>query len=109
MKILLQLFVETENIGKAINALSEGGITGFYLMEYKGMSPQDWSGFLLDEEPENALKIINDIARNAVMIGTIVNDKHVGDIKKCIEERLSNERYTITEVPIGGLKVNRTD
>ena len=33
MKILLQLFVETENIGKAINALSEGGFTGFYLME----------------------------------------------------------------------------
>ena len=109
MKILLQLFVETENIGKAINALSEGGITGFYLMEYKGMSPQDWSGFLLDEDPENALRIINDIARNAVMIGTIVEDRYVDAIKKCIDERLSNERYTITEIPIGGLKVNRTD
>jgi nitrogen regulatory protein PII-like uncharacterized protein len=109
MKILLQLFVETENIGKAINALSEGGITGFYLMEYKGMSPQDWSGFLLDEDPENALKIINDIAINAVMIGTIIDEKHVNKIKECLDERLQHERYTIIEVPIEGLKVNRTD
>jgi nitrogen regulatory protein PII-like uncharacterized protein len=109
MKILLYLFVETENIGKAINALSEGGISGFFLMEYKGMSPQDWSGFLLDEEPEKALKIINDMSRNAVMIGTIVDEKNLNLIKKCIYERLSNERYTIAEVPIDGLKVNRTD
>ncbi|AEH06228.1 MJ1244 family protein [Methanothermococcus okinawensis] len=109
MKVLLYLFVETENVGKAINALSEGGISGFFLNEYKGMSPQDWSGFLLDEEPEKALKIINDMAHNAVMIGTIVNEKNLNSIKKCIHERLSDERYTIAEIPIVGLKVNRTD
>ncbi len=77
MKILLYLFVETENIGKAINSLSEGNISGFFLMEYKGMSPQEWKGFLIDEEPEQAINAINDIAINSTVIGTVVDETNL--------------------------------
>ncbi|MBW9220985.1 hypothetical protein KKP91_02095 [Methanothermococcus sp. SCGC AD-155-M21] len=109
MKILLYIFVETENVGKAINALSEGGISGFFLMEYRGLSPQDWKGFLIDENPEKAVKIINDISRNAVMIGTIVSEKKLTLIKKYIRERLGHDRHTILEVPINSVEVNIVD
>jgi len=106
MRVLLYVFVETENIGKAINALSEGGISGFFLMEYKGLSPQEWKGFLIDEDPEKAIKIVNDISRNAVMLGTVVSEKRSKIIKRCIQERLSNCRYTIIEVPVEDIEVN---
>ena len=106
MRVLLYVFVETENIGKAINALSEGGISGFFLMEYKGLSPQEWKGFLIDEDPEKAIKIVNDISRNAVMLGTVVSEKKGEIIKRCIQERLSNCRYTIIEVPVENIEVN---
>ena len=109
MKILLYIFVETENVGKAINALSEGGISGFFLMEYRGLSPQDWKGFLIDENPEKAVKIINDISRNAVMIGTVVSEKKLTLIKKYIRERLGYDRHTIVEVPINSVEVNIVD
>jgi len=106
MRVLLYVFVETENIGKAINALSEGGISGFFLMEYKGLSPQEWKGFLIDEDPEKAIKIVNDISRNAVMIGTVVSEKRGEIIKRYIKEKLSNCRYTIIEVPVENIEVN---
>lgn len=109
MKVLLYIFVETENIGKAINALSEGGISGFFLMEYKGMSPQEWAGFLIDEEPEKAVKIINDMAKNSIVIGTVVSENNLENIKYAIAEKLGNYKHTIMELPLGGLKVNKVE
>ena len=106
MRVLLYVFVETENIGKVINALSEGGISGFFLLEYRGLSPQEWKGFLIDEDPEKAIKIINDISRNAVMVGTVVSEKRSKIIKKYIQERLGDCRYTIIEVPVENIEVN---
>ncbi|WP_456471911.1 MJ1244 family protein [Methanocaldococcus sp.] len=106
MKILLYLFVESENLGKALNALSEGEITGYFLMDYKGMSPQDWKGFLLDEDPEMAIKAVNDLSQNAVMIGTVVDDKKILEIEKIIDEKLNNCKYTIIEIPLEGIIVN---
>lgn len=108
-KVLLYLFVESENIGKAINALSEGGITGFFLNDYKGMSPQDWKGFLLAEDPEMALKIINEISKNTVMIGTVVSVEKLDGIREIIYNRLSEDRYTLICLPVVGLEVNRPD
>ena len=32
MKVHLRVFVEIENLGKAMNALSDAGITGFYIL-----------------------------------------------------------------------------
>ena len=106
MRVLLYVFVETENIGKVINALSEGGISGFFLMEYKGLSPREWKGFLIEEDPEKAIKIVNDLARNAVMVGTVVSERRAKIIRRCIQERLLNSRYTIIEVPVEDIEVN---
>jgi len=109
MKILLYIFVETGNVGRAINALSEGGISGFFLMEYKGLSPQDWEGFLIDEHPERAVKIVNDMSKNAVMIGTVVSEKKLTIIKKYLWDRLDYNKYTILEIPINSVEVNVVD
>ncbi|MBA2869591.1 MJ1244 family protein [Methanococcus maripaludis] len=106
MRILLKLFVESQNLGKAINALSEGGISGFYLKEYQGMSPDDWKGFLLAEEPEMAIKIVNELSQDTVVINSIVNIECLGKIKELVRKKLGNERYTLVELPVLGMEVN---
>lgn len=106
MRILLKLFVESQNLGKAINALSEGGISGFYLKEYQGMSPDDWKGFLLAEEPEMAIKIVNELSQDTVVINSIVNIECLGKIKELIRKKLENDRYTLVELPVLGMEVN---
>ncbi|ABO35293.1 conserved hypothetical protein [Methanococcus maripaludis C5] len=106
MRILLKLFVESQNLGKAINALSEGGISGFYLKEYQGMSPEDWRGFLISEEPEMAVKIVNELSQDTVVINSIVNIECLGKIKEQIKERLENDKYTLVELPVLGIVVN---
>ncbi|MBA2841140.1 nitrogen regulatory protein PII-like uncharacterized protein [Methanococcus maripaludis] len=106
MRILLKLFVESQNLGKAINALSEGGISGFYLKEYQGMSPDDWKGFLLAEEPEMAIKIVNELSQDTVVINSIVNIECLGKIKELVRKKLENERYTLVELPVLGMEVN---
>ncbi|ABR55385.1 conserved hypothetical protein [Methanococcus vannielii SB] len=106
MKILLKLFVESQNLGKAINALSEGGISGFYLKEYQGMSPKDWRGFLLAEEPEMAIKIVNELSQDTVVINSIVGIEGLVKIKEMIRKKLENEKYTLIELPVLGMEVN---
>ncbi|AVB75782.1 MJ1244 family protein [Methanococcus maripaludis] len=106
MRILLKLFVESQNLGKAINALSEGGISGFYLKEYQGMSPDDWKGFLLAEEPEMAIKIVNELSQDTVVINSIVNIECLGKIKELVRKKLENDRYTLVELPVLGMEVN---
>ncbi|MGZ4921023.1 MAG: MJ1244 family protein, partial [Halobacteriota archaeon] len=54
-KILLNIFVDYETLGKTINILTAEGVTGFYCIEYWGVSPQNWSGFVIKEEPEMAI------------------------------------------------------
>ena len=106
MRILLKLFVESQNLGKAVNALSEGGISGFYLKEYQGMSPDDWKGFLLAEEPEMAIKIVNELSQDTVVINSIVNIECLGKIKELVRKKLENDRYTLVELPVLGMEVN---
>lgn len=106
MKILLKLFVESQNLGKAINALSEGGISGFYLKEYQGMSPNDWRGFLLAEEPEMAIKIVNELSQDTVVINSIVGIDRLIKIKEIVRKKLQDEKYTMIELPVLGMEVN---
>ena len=109
MKVHLRVFVEVENLGKAINALTEAGVTGFYILEYKGMSPQDWKGFIIKEEPESAIGMIRDYASDAILICSVVDEKQVDKIENSVHESLENEKYTILEVPIRKIIVNYGD
>jgi len=100
MKVHLRVFVGIENLGKAINALTDAGITGFYILEYKGMSPQDWKGFSIKEDPESTIGLIRDYAQDAVLVCTVVDEDKVDDIVETVEKSLEGEKYTILEVPI---------
>lgn len=100
MKVHLRVFVEIRNLGKAMNALTDAGITGFYILEYKGMSPQDWKGFSIKEDPESAIKMIKDHAKNAMLICSVVDEERVDEIVKMVRDALMGEKYTILEVPI---------
>ncbi|MBM4240299.1 MAG: hypothetical protein FJ150_01245 [Euryarchaeota archaeon] len=106
MKVHLRVFVETENLGKAMNAMTEAGITGFYILEYKGMSPQDWKGFVIKEEPESAIGLIRDYATDAVLICSVVEEEKAEEIEKLISETLKKDKFTILEVPIRKIIVN---
>jgi nitrogen regulatory protein PII-like uncharacterized protein len=100
MKLHLRVFVEIENLGKAMNALSDAGITGFYILEYKGMSPQDWKGFVIKEDPGSTIGLIRDYAKDAVLVCSVVDEDKVDKIVESLQESLEGEKYTILEVPI---------
>lgn len=114
MKVHLRVFVEMENLGKAMNALTDAGITGFYILEYKGMSPDDWKGFSIKEDPKSAIGMIHDYATSAVLICSVVEEERVDKMVELICEELEGEKYTILEVPIrriivsSGNKINQS-
>ena len=100
MKIHLRVFVEVENLGKAMNALTDAGISGFYLLEYKGMSPQDWKGFSIKEDPKSAIEMIRHHSKDAILICSVVDEEKVDKIVEAVQEALKGEKYTLLEVPI---------
>jgi nitrogen regulatory protein PII-like uncharacterized protein len=106
MKVHLRVFVEVENLGKVMNILSEAGVTGFYIVEYKGISPQEWQGFAIKEDPKSAISLIRDSARDAILVCSVLNEEKVDPIIKEMDNTLKNERYTIVEVPIRRIIVN---
>ena len=106
-KVLLQIFVDYENLGKTLNVLTEANVTGFYCIEYWGASPQTWQGFVIKEEPEMALEAIRTSAERAIQVNTVVNDSIAEYIKRAINEGLGarGARYTIIKVPIDSITV----
>ncbi|WP_287680837.1 MJ1244 family protein [Methanobacterium sp.] len=106
MKVHLRVFVEVENLGKAMNALADAGITGFYILEYKGMSPQDWKGFSIKEDPKSAIGLIRDYATDAVLVCSVVEEEKTDKIVETLMQALEGEKYTILEVPIRRIIVN---
>ncbi len=109
MKVHLRVFVEIENLGKAMNALSDAGINGFYILEYKGMSPQDWKGFVIKEDPKSTIGLIRDYAKDAVLVCSVVNEEKVDKIVESVRKALEGEKYTILEVPIRRIIVSYGD
>lgn len=100
MKVHLRVFVEIENLGKAMNALTDAGITGFYILEYKGMSPQDWRGFSIKEDPKSAIEMIRHHSKDAILVCSVVEEEMVEGIVEAVTKVLEGEKYTILEVPI---------
>ena len=109
LKVHLRVFVEVENLGKAMNALVEAGITGFYILEYKGMSPQEWEGFSIKEDPKSAVRLIRDHANDAMLICCVVDEEKTDKIVEKVIESMEGEKYTILEVPIKRIIVNYND
>jgi nitrogen regulatory protein PII-like uncharacterized protein len=95
-----------ENLGKIMNILSDKGVTGFYIVEYKGISPQEWEGFSIKEDPKSAISVIRDSARDAILVCSVLNEEMVDPIISEIAETMENERFTIVEVPIRRIVVN---
>ncbi|BDH78923.1 hypothetical protein MTTB_03020 [Methanothermobacter tenebrarum] len=106
MKVHLRVFIEVENLGKVINILAEEGVTGFYMVEYKGISPSEWSGFIVREDPESAISLVRNHAMDAILICSVVDEEQVEGIIERFKDELSDERYTLLEVPVKRIIVN---
>jgi len=101
MKVHISVFVLIENLGNVINALTYAGITGFYILERNmGMSPQDWKGFSIKEDPESAIEMIRHYATDGILVCSVVDEKMADKLVKSVQEALKGEKYTILEVPI---------
>ena len=106
MKVHLRVFIEVENLGRVMNILADEGVTGFYIVEYKGVSPTEWKGFSVKEDPESAISLIHDYARDAVLVCSVVDEELVEPIVNRFGEELAREKYTIIEIPIRRIIVN---
>ena len=104
-KALLTIFVDFETLGRTVNSLTEAGVTGFYCVEYWGVSPQNWSGFIIKEEPEMAIEAIKDNTERAIQVNTVVESDRAEMITRALEESLEGKRYTIMRVPVDSIHV----
>jgi nitrogen regulatory protein PII-like uncharacterized protein len=105
MKTMVKIFVDHEHLVRVINTLSELGISGFYLIEYQGMSPRVWKNFRLSEDPEMAMGAIRNNAEPGIMVNTVVNSDKCEKIIKGLEEALKGIRYTIIGHKVTSIKV----
>ncbi|MGZ4938796.1 MAG: MJ1244 family protein, partial [Halobacteriota archaeon] len=88
-----------------INILTAEGVTGFYCIEYWGVSPQNWSGFVIKEEPEMAIGAIRDNTERTVQVNAVVNEDRVEPIAQALIDGLAGKPYTIMRVPVDAIHV----
>jgi len=105
MKTLVKIFVDHEHLGRVMNTLTELGITGFYLYEYKGMAPKTWRDFQLNEDPEKTVKAIQHHAEPGVLVNTVVNEGECEHVVKVLEQALKGIRYTVLGHSVSIMKV----
>ena len=105
MKTLVKIFIDHEHLGRVMNTLTELGITGFYLYEYKGMAPSHWKDFSIKEEPEMTIEAIRHHSEPGVLVNTVVDTGHCEKIKNEMEKSLKGIRYTIMGQKITMIKV----
>jgi nitrogen regulatory protein PII-like uncharacterized protein len=104
-KVLLNVFVDYETLGRTINILSEQGVTGFYCLEYWGVSPQNWKGFVIKEDPEMAIEAIRDHTDKAIQVNTVVDEDRADNIAQALDAGLAGKRYTIWRTPVDSIHV----
>jgi len=104
-KVLLNIFVDYETLGRTVNILSAQGVTGFYCLEYWGVSPQNWKGFIIKEEPEMAIEAIRDHTERAIQVNTVVDDRLADGIARELAVGLGGTRYTILRTRVDSIKV----
>ncbi len=104
-KVLLNIFVDYETLGKTINILTEEKVTGFYCIEYWGVSPQNWSGFIIKEEPEMAIGAIRDNTERAIQVNAVVDDRRVEPMMQALTKGLAGHRHTIMRLPVDDIRL----
>jgi nitrogen regulatory protein PII-like uncharacterized protein len=105
MMTLVKIFVDHEHLVRVINTLTELGITGFYLIEYQGMSPRTWKNFRLSEDPELAMQAIRNQSEPGVIVNTVVSSDRCERLIKELEEALKGIRFTIMGHKVTSIKV----
>jgi nitrogen regulatory protein PII-like uncharacterized protein len=105
MKTMVKIFIDHEHLLKVINLLSELGITGFYIYEFKGMSPKMWKNFRLREDPELTLDTIRNQSEPGVIVNTVVGSDRCEKLIENLEQSLKGIRYTIIGYPVRSIKV----
>jgi nitrogen regulatory protein PII-like uncharacterized protein len=104
-KVLLNVFVDYETLGRTINIISEQGVKGFYCVEYWGVSPHDWAGFVIKEEPEMAIEAIRDHTERAVQVNMVVDETSAESIVQAVANGLTGKRHTVFRLPVESVKV----
>jgi len=104
-KVLLNVFVDYETLGRTVNILTEQSVTGFYCIEYWGVSPQNWAGFVIKEEPEMAIEAIRDHTERAVQVNMVVKEAQAESVTQALATGLAGKRYTIFKLPVNSIHV----
>ena len=104
-KVLLNVFVDYETLGRTVNILTEQSVTGFYCVEYWGVSPQNWAGFVIKEEAEMAIEAIRDHTDRAVQVNMVVKEAKAESITQALAAGLAGKRYTIFRLPVNSIHV----
>jgi nitrogen regulatory protein PII-like uncharacterized protein len=104
-KVLLNVFVDYETLGRTVNILTEQSVTGFYCIEYWGVSPQNWAGFVIKEEVEMAIEAIRDHTERAVQVNMVVREAQADSITQALATGLAGKRYTIFRLPVDSTHV----
>ncbi|MDH7597910.1 MAG: MJ1244 family protein [Methanothrix sp.] len=105
MKSMVKVFIDHEHLLKVMNILTEVGITGFYIYEYKGMSPRVWKDFRLREDPEMTLDAIRNFSEPGVMVNTVVSSNRCERLVQSLEQGLKGKRFTVIIQPVTSIKV----
>ncbi len=103
-RILLQIFVDYEDLARTINLLTEAGVRDFYCVEHWRASAQDWPGFLIKEDPEMIVQAMKDNAERAIQVSTVVSGDHIDAISQAIMEGLAEKSVTIMTLPVDSVK-----
>jgi nitrogen regulatory protein PII-like uncharacterized protein len=104
-KVLLNVFVDYETLGRTVNILTAQGVTGFYCIEYWGVSPQNWAGFVIKEDPEMAIEAIRDHTERAIQVNMVVDDAVAEGVSQALDTGLIGKRYTIFRLPVDSIRV----
>jgi nitrogen regulatory protein PII-like uncharacterized protein len=104
-KVLLNVFVDYETLGRTVNILTAQGVTGFYCVEYWGVSPQNWTGFVIKEEPEMAIEAIRDQTERAIQVNTVVDGDRVEAVTRALTTGLAGKRHTVLRLPVDSIRV----
>ncbi len=91
MKIHFKVFVEMKNLVRAVNALTDAGITGFYILESRGACLHRIGKVLQLGSIPSAIDMLRGHSRDAILIYGVVEKERADSIVKSVENALEGE------------------